>query len=123
MRYRLPETPDERSNARVLVLSHGVLGVINVGREFRENGICGNLPGPVPSLGNIPQTRLCRHNESLLLIIGLPEPKYRFATSKRSVSVITILSVWSLAWLYQVVAHVDLRLKVVVFTPKRTRNE
>jgi hypothetical protein len=37
MRYRLPETPDERSNARVLVLSHGVLGVINVGREFREN--------------------------------------------------------------------------------------
>jgi hypothetical protein len=27
----------------------------------RENGICGNLPGPVSSLGNIPKTRLFRH--------------------------------------------------------------
>jgi hypothetical protein len=45
MRYRLPETPDERSNARVLVLNHGGRCVINVGPGFRENGIIGNFAG------------------------------------------------------------------------------
>jgi hypothetical protein len=62
MRYRLPETPDERSNARVLVLNHGVLGVINVGPEFRETlGFSETCSRLTPPDGQFTETRLCRH--------------------------------------------------------------
>ena len=41
-----------------------------ISEEFIENGIVGNLPSPVPwLLGNLPRTRLFRHDVKNILAI------------------------------------------------------